>query len=124
MKYSNLRYFCLALTIALGMAFVGCSGGSGNKLADISGIWKGGNDGTTIEINLAGEQKFLKIGNKTVEAMVNSVQDDVISLDVKADNGQTEKWSLMQVWDDNGSTFSLAFRHNGTNDKLTLVKKL
>jgi len=124
MKYRDLRYFCLALTLALGMAFVGCSGGSGNKLADISGIWKGGNDGTTIEINLAGEQKFLKIGNKTVEAMVNSVQDDVISLDVKADNGQTEKWTLMQVWDDNGSTFSLAFRHNGTNDKLTLVKKL
>jgi len=124
MKYRDLRYFCLALAFVLCMVFIGCSGGSGSKLTDISGIWKGGNDGTTIEINLAGEQKFLKIGDKTVEAMVKSVQDDVISLDVKADNGQTEKWTLMQVWDDNGSTFSLAFRHNGTNDKLTLVKKL
>ena len=124
MKYRNLRYFCLALAFALCIAFVGCSGGSGNKLADISGIWKRGNDGTMIEINLTGEQNFLKIGDKTVEAMVKSVQDDVISLDVKADNGQTEKWTLMQVWDDNGSTFSLSFRHNGTNDKLTLIKKL
>ena len=124
MKYRDLRYFCLALAFALCMAFVGCSGGGGDKLADISGIWKRGNDGTMIEINLAGEQNFLKIGDKTVEATVKSVQDDVISLDVKADNGQTEKWSLMQVWSDNGSTFSLAFRHNGTNEKLTLIKKL
>ena len=124
MKYRNLRYFILALAFALCVAFVGCSGGSGNKLAEISGIWKRGNDGTTIEINLAGEQNFLKIGEKTVEATVKSVQDDVISLDVKADNGQTEKWTLRQVWDDNGSSFSLAFRHNGTNDKLTLIKKL
>ena len=124
MKYRDLRYFCLALAFALCVAFVGCSGSSGDKLADISGIWKRGNDGTMIEINLAAEQNFLKIGDKTVEAMVKSVQDDVVSLDVKADNGQTEKWTLMQVWDDNGSTFSLAFRHNGTKDKLTLVKKL
>ncbi len=124
MKYRDLRYFCLALAFALCMAFVGCSVSSGDKLADISGIWKRGNDGTMIEINLAAEQNFLKIGDKTVEAMVKSVQDDVVSLDVKADNGQTEKWTLMQVWDDNGSTFSLAFRHNGTKDKLTLVKKL
>jgi len=124
MKYRDLRYFCLALAFALCIAFVGCSGSSGDKLSDISGIWKRGNDGTMIEINLTGEHNFLKIGDKTVEAMVKSVQDDVISLDVKADNGQTEKWTLMQVWDDNGSTFSLAFRHNGTNDKLTLIKKL
>ena len=124
MKYSNLRYFCLALALALCVVFVGCSGGSANKLADISGIWKGGNDGTMVEINLAGEQKFLKIGDKTVEAMVKSVQNDLISLDVKLDNGQTEKWTLMQVWNDNGSTFSLAFNHNGSRDKLTLIKKL
>ena len=124
MKYRNLRYFCLALAFALCVAFVGCSGSSGDKLSDISGIWKRGNDGTKIEINLTGEQNFLKIGEKTVEATVKSVQDDVISLNVKADNGQTEKWTLRQVWDDNGSSFSLAFRHNGTNDNLTLIKKL
>ena len=124
MKYRNLRYFCLALAFALCLVFVGCSSGSGNKLADISGFWKRGNDGIMIEINLAGEHNFLKIGDKTVEATVKSVQDDVVSLDVKAGNGQIEKWTLMQVWDDNGSTFNLAFRHNGTKDKLTLVKKL
>ncbi|MDX2441977.1 MAG: hypothetical protein QNK40_15690, partial [Desulfobacterales bacterium] len=83
-----------------------------------------GNDGTVIEINLTGEQNFLKIGEKTVEATVKNVQNDLISLDVKADNGQTEKWTLMQVWDDNGSTFSLAFNRNGSKDKLTLIKKL
>lgn len=124
MKYRNLRYFCLALAFALCMAFVGCTGGTGNKLSDISGIWKRGNDGTMIEINLSGEQNFLKIGDKTVAATVKRVQDYVISLDVKAGNGQTEKWTLMQVWDDNGSTFDLAFNHNGTKDKLTLIKKL
>jgi len=124
MKYRNLRYFCLALAFALCMAFVGCTGGTGNKLSDISGIWKRGNDGTMIEINLSGEQHFLKIGDKTVAATVKRVQDYVISLDVKAGNGQTEKWTLMQVWDDNGSTFDLAFNHNGTKDKLTLIKKL
>jgi len=124
MKYRDLRYFCLALAFVLCIVFIGCGGSSGNKLADVSGTWKRGNDGTMIEINLAGEQNFLKIGDKTVEATVKSVQNDLISLDVKADNNQTEKWTLMQVWDDNGSTFSLAFRHNGTNDKLTLIKKL
>ncbi len=124
MKYRDLRYFCLALAFVLCMFFIGCSAGSGNMLADISGTWKRGNDGTMIEINLTGEQNFLKIGEKTVEATVKNVQDDLISLDVKADNGQTEKWTLMQVWDDNGSTFSLAFNRNGSKDKLTLIKKL
>ncbi len=124
MKCRDLRYFCLALAFVLCMVFVSCSGSSGDKLADISGIWKRGNDGTMIEINLAGEQNFLKIGEKTIEATVKSVKDDLISLDVKTDNDQTEKWTLMQVWNDNGSTFSLAFRHNGTKDKLTLINKL
>ena len=124
MKYRDLRYFCLALAFVLCMVFISCSGSSGDKLADISGIWKRSNDGTTIEINLAGEQNFLKIGEKTIEATVKSVKDDLISLDVKVDNDQTEKWTLMQVWNDNGSTFSLAFRHNGTKDNLTLIKKL
>ncbi len=124
MKYRDLRYFCLALAFVLCMVFIGCGGSSGNKLADVSGTWKRGNDGTMIEINLAGEQNFLKIGDKTVEATVKSVQNDLISLDVKADNGQTEKWTLMQVWADNGSTFDLAFNHNGSKDKLTLIKKL
>ncbi len=124
MKYRDLRYLCLALAFVLSMVFIGCSGGSGNKLADISGIWKRGNDGAMIEINLVGERNFMKIGEKTVDTSVKSVQNDVISLDAKTDNGQTENWTLMQVWDDNGSSFSLAFRHNGTNDKLTLIKKL
>jgi len=124
MKYRDLRYFCLALAFVLCIVFIGCGGSSGNKLADVSGTWKRGNDGTMIEINLAGEQNFLKIGDKTVEATVKSVQNDLISLDVKADNGQTEKWTLMQVWADNGSTFDLAFNHNGSKDKLTLIKKL
>ena len=124
MKYRDIRYFCLALAFVLCMVFISCSGSSGDKLADISGIWKRGNDGTMIEINLAGEQNFLKIGEKTIEATVKSVKDDLISLDVKTDNDQTEKWTLMQVWNDNGSTFSLAFRHNGTKDKLTLINKL
>ncbi|MDY6792329.1 MAG: hypothetical protein SWH54_13800 [Thermodesulfobacteriota bacterium] len=124
MKYKNLRYCCLVLAFALCMAFVGCSGASGNKLTALSGIWKGGNDGTMIEINLAGEQNFLKIGDKKVEATVKSVQNDLISLDVKTDNGQMEKWTLMKVWADNGSSFDLAFNQNGTRDKLTLIKKL
>ena len=124
MKYRKLGYFCLVLAFALCMTFLGCSGGSGNKLTDLSGIWKGGNDGTMIEINLAGEQNFLKIGDKTVEATVKSVQNDLISLDVKAHNGQTEQWTLMKVWADDGSTFDLALNQNGTRDKLTLVKKL
>lgn len=124
MKCRDLRYFCLALAFVLCMVFISCGGSSGNKLADVSGTWKRSNDGTMIEINLAGERNFLKIGNKTVEATVKSVQNDVISLDVKADNGQTEKWTLRQVWADNGSTFDLAFNRNGSNDKLTLIKKL
>lgn len=124
MKFKKLRYSTLALAFALCMVFVGCSGGSGNKLADISGIWKSGNDGTMIEINLVGGQNFLKIGGKTVETSVNSVQGDKVSLDVKGDNGEMEQWTLFQQWDDNGSSFSLAFRRNGTNDKLTLIKRL
>jgi hypothetical protein len=124
MKHRDLRYFCLALAVTFCVAFIGCSGGNANKLTDISGLWKGNNDGTMIEINLVGEQNFLKIGDKTVEATIKSVQDDLISLVVKADNGQTEKWTLMQVWNDNGSAFDLALNQNGTRDKLTLIKKL
>jgi hypothetical protein len=123
MKDRNLRFLGFVLLVALCLVFAGCGGGGESTIADISGHWKRASDGATVEINLAGEHGFVKIGDQTVEASVSGVKDEIVSLDVKTSSGQVEKWTLMKVWDDTGSSFTLAFRHNGTREVLTSADK-
>ena len=104
--------------IMFSMVF-GC--GNEEKLeTQISGSWQRTEANGTVEINLDKSPMSLVFDGKTYAATIDNVDKGSYSVHLKVatDNGESEEWVLHQVWNDNGSTFKLAFRHNGTQETL------
>jgi hypothetical protein len=126
MNRRSMFYVNLILIVALSLTNLSCgsSSGGGDKLADISGIWQGHDCNCEIVIDLASDTKTMTIAEQKLTVSVKEIVADKLALNVSDGNGTTEDWQLIQVWDDNGSTFSLALIRNGKREKLSLVKKL
>lgn len=125
MKRRRMLYVNLLLVAVLCLTTLGCSSsGSSDKLADISGVWQGKDCGCEIVIDLAKENKTMTIGDQKLDVAVKEIVADKLALSVNDGNGKAKDWELIQVWDDNGSTFSLALIHDGKRESLSLVKKL
>ena len=98
---------------------IGC--GNEEKLeTQISGSWQRTEGDGTVEINLGKSPMSLVFDGKTYAATIDKVDKghNSVHLKVATDNGTSEEWILHQVWNDNGSTFKLAFRHNGAQETL------
>jgi hypothetical protein len=98
---------------------IGC--GKKEKLeTQISGSWQRTQGEGTVEIKLDKSPMSLVFDGKTYAATIDKVDKGLSSVHLKVttDNGTPEEWVLHQVWNDNGSTFKLAFRHNGTQETL------
>ena len=98
---------------------IGCS--NKEKLeTQISGSWQRTQGDGTLEIKLDKSPMSLVFDGKTYAATIDKVDMGLSSVHLKVttDNGASEEWVLHQVWDDNGSTFKLVFRHNGTQETL------
>jgi hypothetical protein len=110
----------LSVFVALGFIFTGC-GSTENMLSEMSGTWKSDKNSAPVNINLAGEQKAIEIGGNTVPVTVNKVDEGAftIKVDAKPTSGKTSVWSLRQVWNDNGSAFTIKFGHDGEEETLT-----
>lgn len=103
---------------------VGC--GSKEKLeTQISGSWQRIQGDGTVEINLDKNPISLVFDGKTYAAAIDKVDmgKNSVHLKVATDNGTSEEWILHQVWNDNGSSFKLAFSHNGTQETLVAAKR-
>jgi hypothetical protein len=104
------------LTVSI---LIGCSGGEKIQ-SQISGTWQRTQGEGTVEINLANDPKSLKIEGQTYSATIDKVDKGSHSVHLKVETtaGQMEVWSLRQIWDDNGSSFKIAFNRNGTQETL------
>jgi hypothetical protein len=113
------RVFGIALFILTVTILIGCSGGEKIQ-SQISGTWQRTQGEGTVEINLANDPKSLKIGGQTYSATIDKVDKGSHSVHLKVETtaGQMEVWSLRQIWDDNGSSFKIAFNRNGTQETL------
>jgi hypothetical protein len=114
---------CTIVTVlaVFGLALVvGCSGGSSKDLTkDISGTWQRVKGDGTVDIHLSQEPLTVTVDGKTFPATITKVDDGSHSLHIKLENnGKPEEWILRQVWNDNGSNYTVAFIHDGTNEKL------
>ena len=124
MKSSRLKtYAVLTLFVFFTLSFVsGCSSTSSSTdlPKDLSGTWQRTKGEGTVEIQLAKEPMSVMMDGKTYPAHITKVDNGSYSLHIKVENsaGQPEEWILRQVWNDNGSDYSLAFIHEGTNEKL------
>jgi hypothetical protein len=113
---------CVTLTAALLFAvslLIGCSSGE-DLPKQISGTWQNTEGDCNVQINLAAEPKTITLDGHAYPATIDKVNTGSYSvhLKVETETGKAEEWIIRQVWDDNGSSYSLAFNHNGTQDKL------
>jgi hypothetical protein len=90
-------------------------------ISEMTGTWKSDKNSEPIRIDLSGEQKAIEIGGNTVSVAINKVDEGayLIKMDAKPANGNAAVWSLKQVWDDNGSSFTIKFHHDGVEETLT-----
>lgn len=98
---------------------IGCSSGE-NLQSQVSGTWQRAQNEGTVEINLKDDLNSLKINDKKYTATIEKVDKGNYSVYLKVENtnGQIEDWNLRQIWDDNGSSFKLAFNKNGIKEIL------
>lgn len=110
----------LIIVVALGFMYSGCSE-TKNMMSEMTGTWKSDKNNEPIRINLSGEQKVIEIGSNTVPVTINKVDKGayLVKMDAKPANGNAAVWSLRQVWDDNGSSFTIKFDHDGVEETLT-----
>ena len=119
----SLRLSCVTLATALlftVVLLIGCSSSGEDLPTQISGTWKPTESDCNVQINLAAEPKTVALDGTAYPATIDKVDMGVYSvhLKVEAESGKSEEWIIRQVWDDNGSSFGLAFIHNGTQEKL------
>ena len=113
---------CATLTAVLFFAvsfLIGCSSGE-NLPTQISGTWQSAEGDCNVQISLAAEPKTVSLDGQSYVATIEKIDNGANSVHLKVETkpGQTEEWTIRQVWDDNGTSFSLAFNHNGTQEKL------
>lgn len=124
------RTFKVQATAVMVFAFIvvfmviGC--GNGEKLeTQLSGSWKRVQGDGTVEINLEKSPPSLVFDGKSYPATISKVDKgkNSVHLKVTTENGTSQEWLLHQIWNDNGSTFKLAFSHNGTQETLVSAGK-
>lgn len=100
----------------------GCSSsgaGSQDLKTQMTGQWKG-DQGDTVVIDLAKDAPSLTVGGQVYTAEIEKVDEmsNTVELNVETESGEAQKWFIHQVWSDNGSTFKLQLRRNGTTEML------
>ncbi|MFC4260364.1 DUF2628 domain-containing protein [Marinobacter lacisalsi] len=95
-------------------------------LSDVSGVWRGDSDGAMITVDLIGQPKTLSINGTRIPVTVQSVDldNDIVTLGVKLNNGERVSWALRQLFDDEGYFTLFMTLHDGTQDDLSFVRDL
>lgn len=119
----SLRLPCVTLATALLFTvslLIGCSSSGEDLPMQISGTWQHAEGDCNVQISLAAEPKTVTLDGKAYPATIDKIDKGVYSvhLKVEAEPGKAEEWILRQVWDDNGTSFGLAFFHSGAQEKL------
>ncbi len=124
MKARNLYYLFMTAIIAIGFTLAGCSN-KGDLLQQVSGHWQDNQNKSTIEIQLAGDEKSMTVNGRTYPVTVDAVEmmNYVVNLKVQNGGAAPEVWTLRQMWDENGSSFKLAFNHSGEKEILIPKKE-
>lgn len=127
MKNSRMRtYVILSMFTLFTLSLVlGCGGSKVDLPKGISGTWQRAEGGGTVEINLVKEPLSVTMDGKTYPATISKIDNGSYSMHIKVENGggEPEEWVLREVWSDNGSDYTVAFFHNGTQEKLVSNRK-
>lgn len=120
MKKTLIALTITLLTLCALLAVSGCSS-TADLETQISGKWQRTKGDGIVDINLASTPKTLTFDGHSYDAVIEKVDQgaNTVQVKVQTPSGESEVWSISQKWNDNGSSFKLAFRHNGTTETLT-----
>lgn len=120
LKKHNLSFFLIVGFLTIILTAVGCASKK-DILQEVSGIWQDDQDNGTIEIQLAGDAKVITVKGKSYPVSVASIEKDKKKVNLKVQNGggEPELWTIRQIWDDNGNSFTLAINQGAENKVLT-----
>ena len=119
MRNLNLVIMIAAIFAAVFM-FTGC-GSNGSIMSEMTGTWKSVKDGAAIRIDLSGEKKSVEIGGNAIPVTIKKVNESgyIVRVEAHLADGNTSEWTFRQVWNENGSSFTIKFDHNGEIETLT-----
>jgi hypothetical protein len=119
------KFIIPAVLFLLVSSFVIGCGSDADMETQISGKWKLPQNNGIVDIKLDKDPKTVVVDGHSYAAVVENVDKGAYLTKVKVDvaPGKSEVWILRQVWDDNGSTFKLAFEHDGKTDTLVPVNQ-
>ncbi|WP_419655903.1 uncharacterized protein Dvar_50100 [Desulfosarcina variabilis str. Montpellier] len=125
-KTLNAKAFPLLTVCVMLLLPVFCACTSSTDLeTQVSGKWQRTQGDGIVDINLSATPKTVVLDGQSYTAEIEGVDKGTYTVKVKVQptSGDAEIWSLSQKWNDNGSSFKLAFRHNGTTETLVPAGK-
>jgi hypothetical protein len=124
MNARNLNALIIIVFFMVGAMAAGCSFKK-DILQEVSGVWQGKQASGTVEIHLVGDAKSMTVDGQSYPVTLDRVEMDRYQVDLKVQNGsgEPEMWTLRQIWDDNGTSFKLAFDHSGKKEVLDQKEK-
>jgi ABC-type oligopeptide transport system substrate-binding subunit len=113
------------LFLFVAFAALGGCGSDADLETQLSGKWQRSGSDATVDIQLAKNGASLALDGHVYTAVVENVDrmTNTVKLKVNTDSGQNEEWSLHQMWDDNGSSFTVNLTRNGATETLRPVGK-
>lgn len=119
-KLSSSTFTLLTLCALLALIAIFSCSNQADIETQVSGKWQRTTGDGIVDINLAGNPKTLVFDGQSYNAVIEKVDQgtNTVQVKVQTPSGESEVWSISQKWNDNGSSFKLAFRHNGTTETL------
>jgi hypothetical protein len=121
MRGANLNYFGILVVFFLIFGVIGCGDSGKSDLANFSGAWQNPSNAQKISINFSGDIKTIAIDGKTLPVTIKKNEADRYSLHVSDPALGEKEWKIYRIWDDNGSSFTLRFEHDGKTEDLSRV---
>ena len=118
MRRRNLNYFGVLAIISLVFGIIGCGDSGKSDVANFSGAWQNPSNHQKVVLNFNGDSKTIAIDGKTLPVTIKKSEADRYSLSVSDPASGAKEWKLFRIWDDNGSTFTLRFEHDGKTEEL------
>jgi hypothetical protein len=121
MRDVNLNYFVAMVILSLIFGIIGCGDSGKSDVANFSGAWQSPSNHQKVLLNLSGDSKTIAIDGKTLPVTIKKNEADRYSLHVSDPALGEKEWKIFRIWDDNGSSFTLRFEHDGKTEDLNRV---
>jgi Tfp pilus assembly protein PilF len=130
----RIKWFSIVLLLALATACgtneqytAAPSRPEPSVLEQVAGVWRASQDGTMVSFVYAQSKFQMLVGDSVIPVTVGDVDqtNKTFNLNVVRADGKPAVWTVRQIWDTEGKSFSLGLTmHDGTQDHLSFVRRI